>query len=104
MGELRLLICGPNCLMDAGVHTGCAQMAKGEPENSTCGNAATRPELVLRKSRLLYHQLFQQEQLPRPHLAVAFNAGIWGYDTWLDTVKLTIARNIPLLITAYNMF
>ena len=36
-------------------------------------------------------------------LAVAFNAGIWGYDTWKPTIqKVCHEMRLPLLITSYN--
>lgn len=38
-----------------------------------------------------------------PDLAVCFNAGIWGYDEWLPTLRLLLHTvKVPLLVTSYN--
>ncbi|CEG46045.1 uncharacterized protein PHALS_02368 [Plasmopara halstedii] len=39
----------------------------------------------------------------KPDLVVCFNAGIWGYDEWLPTIKIVLNELcVPLLITSYN--
>lgn len=43
------------------------------------------------------------ERYAPPDLAVCFNAGIWGYDEWLPTLKLLLHTvRTPVLITSYN--
>ncbi|GAB9477644.1 hypothetical protein Gpo141_00014758 [Globisporangium polare] len=38
-----------------------------------------------------------------PDLAVCFNAGIWGYDEWLPSLRLLLHTvQTPLLVTSYN--
>ncbi|TMW56580.1 hypothetical protein Poli38472_006590 [Pythium oligandrum] len=45
----------------------------------------------------------ETDQYVRPDLAVCFNAGIWGYDQWLPTLRLLVHQiQTPLLITSYN--
>jgi len=44
------------------------------------------------------------QRADRPCLAVAFNAGMWGYDSWVPTVR-AMAQScvpIPLIVTAYT--
>ena len=39
-----------------------------------------------------------------PDLIIAFNAGIWGYPSWLDTISYIVcATNIPFAYTSYNI-
>ncbi|DBA00024.1 TPA: hypothetical protein N0F65_002027 [Lagenidium giganteum] len=48
-----------------------------------------------------YHD--DKELYVRPDLAVCFNAGVWGYDEWLPTLRLLVHDlGVPLLITSYN--
>ena len=40
-----------------------------------------------------------------PDLAIAFNAGIWGYQEWVTTIRYLIqhqVQSIPFIITAYT--
>jgi hypothetical protein len=41
----------------------------------------------------------------QPHLVIAFNAGIWGYQEWKPTLEYLNARetNTPVVITAYTL-
>ena len=39
----------------------------------------------------------------KPDLVVCFNAGVWGYDSWLGTLQFALAHaDCPVLITSYN--
>jgi len=40
--------------------------------------------------------------LDTPDLVVCFNAGLWGYDTWRDTVAYVMSNATPLVITSYT--
>lgn len=43
---------------------------------------------------------------PSPHLAIAYNAGIWGYNEWQHTIQYLSERttsSIPFVITAYTL-
>ena len=52
----------------------------------------------------LFHEIrFPSFSFSKIVLAVAFDAGIWGYDTWKPTIrKVCHEMRIPLLITSYN--
>lgn len=55
----------------------------------------------------LYHESELAKSYP-PDILLAFNAGIWGYDDWLPTLRYILKSNIskldrvPLIITSYN--
>ena len=38
-------------------------------------------------------------------MIIAFNAGIWGYQEWPETIKALSesVTNVPMVITAYNL-
>ena len=94
--EVSLLLCGPNC-------TGA------EGELVSCGNVTTDPKapvLSIRYSHQLYEDYRRMSlDAPPPHLAVAFNAGVWGYSTWSGCVEaICTGSSCPLVLTAYNEF
>ncbi|KAL3892844.1 MAG: hypothetical protein SGPRY_014728, partial [Prymnesium sp.] len=37
-----------------------------------------------------------------PHVAFAFNAGMWGYDSWAESVRAVLRTGCPFVITSYN--
>jgi hypothetical protein len=39
---------------------------------------------------------------PRPALAVLFNAGLWGYDSWVPTLERLHADRTVTVVTSYN--
>ncbi|KAL1519207.1 hypothetical protein AB1Y20_003467 [Prymnesium parvum] len=90
--EVSLLLCGPNCVVPPAE----SQLVK----ESIPGGAAG---LRLAYSTQMYHQLSENERGPAPHLAAAFQAGLWGYDSWAPTVALVRAVGCPLLVTSYNL-
>lgn len=55
----------------------------------------------------LYHLSELAKSYP-PDLLLAFNAGIWGYDDWIPTLKYILLdqtsklNNVPFVITSYN--
>ena len=89
--ELDVLLCGPNC-MDA-------QAGESVP-------VAGGPRLRIAYSTLAYEDWHAAHlAAPLPHLAVAFNAGAWGYDSWRPCIELVCQRSAcPLLLTSYNAF
>jgi len=56
----------------------------------------------------LYHAPANLElikHLRKPDLIVCFNAGIWGYDSWKDTITAIITNSslrCPCIVTSYN--
>ena len=45
----------------------------------------------------------EKDVYQQPDLAVCFNAGLWGYDEWIPTIKLLAhSVQVPLLVTCYN--
>lgn len=90
---LELLLCGPNC--------------RGPPGDTRCvrealeGGAAA---LSVRYAGVPYHELTEAELDPGPPtLAVAFQGGLWGYDSWAPTITRVLERGCPLLVTSYNL-
>ena len=55
----------------------------------------------------LYHESELAKSYP-PDILLAFNAGIWGYDDWLPTLRYILKsetsnlNRVPLVITSYN--
>ena len=102
--ELRLLLCGPNCFAaraaDAADDDDDADDDADASLGLACGGAA---RLRVRYSGAYYHELEASWLSPPPQLAVAFNAGVWGYDSWGPTVRRVLARGSPLLVTAYTL-
>ena len=82
--ELRLLLCGPNCAED---DFSSMEVAWGQP-----ALPPGTPPMSVEYSTALYHEFAAvfggARRSEAPQLAVAFNAGVWGYDTWRDTVRL----------------
>jgi hypothetical protein len=82
--EVRLVLCGPNCAED---DFSSMEVAWGKP-----ALPPGTPGLTIEYSTELYHEFAAVFGAARrseaPQLAVAFNAGVWGYDTWRDTVRL----------------
>ncbi len=49
----------------------------------------------------------KESSLASPHLAIAYNAGIWGYNEWEGTIRYLCERRdapaIPFVVTAYTL-
>ena len=71
--ELRMLFAGPNMPLPRD---------NSRLEFAAEGNIV---HVVVSVRCGLYHEL--EEATHSPHLAVAFNAGLWGYDSWLPTIR-----------------
>ena len=86
--EVRLLLCGPNCFGKAG---------------DTAVDVSVGPKLRLSYSSLAYEDCIRDASMELPHLAVAFNAGVWGYDSWRPCIECVCRdARCPMLITSYN--
>ena len=53
----------------------------------------------------VYHDYLRSEEGGTPDLAVAFNAGCWGYNEWRPTLEVMCNHDsaIPFVITAYTV-
>mmetsp|Transcript_46906 Transcript_46906/g.146329 ORF Transcript_46906/g.146329 Transcript_46906/m.146329 type:complete len:216 (-) Transcript_46906:593-1240(-) len=82
--RIEVLVTGPNLFVD---------LASREVET---GGAvySFRPGL--------YHDVVSADEAAGAHLAVCFNAGVWGYDTWAPTL-LMMASAMPVLVTSYSI-
>jgi hypothetical protein len=51
----------------------------------------------------VYHEWIQQHH--RPDVAAAFNAGIWGYNEWVPTIKALCesSNEVPFVATSYSI-
>ena len=60
--------------------------------------------LLVRYSTLAYDEwcISPAADPSPPHLAVAFNAGLWGYDSWEPTVRRLYGAGVPVVVTAYH--
>lgn len=86
--DVHILLCGPNC----------PTAAEGQGTPVTNG-----PRLRISYSCLAYEDWHAANQgAPPPHLAVAFNAGAWGYDSWRPCIELVARTACPFLLTSYN--
>lgn len=52
----------------------------------------------------IYHEWYSKSK-EVPSMIIAFNAGIWGYQEWPETIKSLSesVTNVPMVITAYNL-
>jgi len=46
--------------------------------------------------------ILDDDEFGAPLFAFLFNAGIWGYDSWLPTLQLLHKRNVVTCVTSYN--
>ena len=118
--DLELLLCGPNCCLeepeaDAAAKPSAPAAAAREPwwrslfmsrlraaspPPPAPAPAPPRVRLhVVERSTQLYHEM---DGAGRCDLAVAFNAGLWCYESWAPTVRVATAGAAPLLVTSYN--
>jgi len=101
--EVRLLLCGPNCSEN---DFSSMEMEWGKP--AAPAPPAGTPTLAIEYSSAYYHEYaaavaVRGGRMEPPQLAVAFNAGVWGYDSWAESVRYVHhALGAPLLVTSYN--
>ena len=61
-------------------------------------------EVMCDASTELYHDFIKRgEGKLSPHLAVLFNAGLWGYESWTPTIQSLADCGIPVLVTSYTL-
>jgi len=48
--------------------------------------------------------LYHESSCPCGDASFLFNAGIWGYDSWIPTLEYIFKKGIPVIITSYNEF
>lgn len=51
------------------------------------------------------HGIYDDEmrsRIPAPSLVVCFNAGLWGYDSWEQTMRMMIRAGDMIVVTCYN--
>ena len=67
---------------------------------------------VVERERCLFHERNKTEEKNGEEkdeieydVAFAFNAGVWGYDSWLESFKYVLQRypNAPIIVSAYSM-
>jgi len=60
---------------------------------------------VLRCHCAVYEDWLRECPRPRADLAVAFNAGVWGYREWKPTIEYMVQQkqSIPFVFTAYTV-
>jgi len=60
---------------------------------------------VVERERCLFHERNREKDEIEYDVAFAFNAGVWGYDSWLESFKRVLKRypNAPIIVSAYSM-
>lgn len=93
--RLHIVLCGPNC------------EAEGVPlvgaDSAPPSEITSLPVLTMEHSKLLFHDHPGLQESQVADLAVAFNAGMWGYDTWATTIQRVTTLGSPLLVTSYSI-
>ena len=83
---------------------------ENDEEEKTKGKAARIN--VVERERCLFHERNKTEEKNGEEkdeieydVAFAFNAGVWGYDSWLESFKYVLQRypNAPIIVSAYSM-
>jgi len=92
--RLHVMLCGPNCEA-VGVPLAGAGGASQDLDGAL-------PVLTMEHSMKLYHDQQRAQPSRKPDVAVAFNAGIYGYDSWGQTVRAVTALAAPLVVTSYS--
>mmetsp|Transcript_14016 Transcript_14016/g.35384 ORF Transcript_14016/g.35384 Transcript_14016/m.35384 type:complete len:240 (+) Transcript_14016:195-914(+) len=87
--HLRLLLAGPHVTpaLDGTTHSNLC----GLPGEAT---------LTLEYDTRLYHERLAAGGAP-PAAVFAFNAGVWGYDSWLPSLAAAV-NAAPVIVTSYN--
>ena len=96
--EVRLLLCGPNC------RHGHVE-AHSEDQRRETDDALDFPKISITSTRLLYHEYCEQFKPTEPNIVIAFNAGLWGYSSWQQTLELLLGSqrsSTPLVVTSYS--
>ncbi|KAF1328344.1 hypothetical protein FI667_g6978, partial [Globisporangium splendens] len=106
---LQLVLVGPNIarLLHRSSYSHLWTSALGDENvDTTTRNAANPSTCQIEISYFVgsFDDYFLDKALYLPpDLAVCFNAGIWGYDEWLPSLRLLLHTiKTPLLVTSYN--
>ncbi|KAJ1460830.1 hypothetical protein M885DRAFT_612019 [Pelagophyceae sp. CCMP2097] len=92
--EVSLVLVGPNVF---------ATEADAADDVCAVASRGARPALRVRYLSGLYDAC-DGRLGSAPHLAAAFQGGIWGYESWRPTVSALHDRGVPLVVTSYNEF
>jgi hypothetical protein len=92
--RLHVMLCGPNCE--------AAGVVLADASGASQGLDGALPVLTMEHSTMLYHDHQRSQPSRRPDVAVAFNAGIYGYASWGQTVRAVAALDAPLVVTSYS--
>jgi hypothetical protein len=100
VSSLHLVLCGPEvgCASSRATVVEAESLPRlaGEPDELAC-------ELTVQYLHGLYHEAVKRFPLPAAQLAVCFQPGLWGYDSWEPTVRQALQElDAPLLITSYT--
>ena len=105
--QVHLLLCGPNCCAEGESQSATVSVANAAEGAEGVGSTELMekrpPMLHVLRSSLLYHELIARADWAPPHVAVAFNAGVWGYDTWAETILAVLRQRVPFVVTSYNL-
>lgn len=111
--RVDMLLVGPNIRLDSGVEPDVFHTAT-IPRRSVDGNRAPPLELRIAYHVGMYHDIGDGDgdeddgAVPSfaPDLALAFNAGIWGYapEEWRPTLEKVLYEDVcPLVVTGYTL-
>ena len=92
--HIDIKLIGPNVSVEAATRPPVNLMPK------KCASRLVSASATCHES--VYHDWIQQLC---PDIVVAFNAGIWGYDEWVPTIKALCHSSymVPFVVTAYTM-
>eukprot|EP01029_Cantina_marsupialis_P005212 TRINITY_DN156293_c0_g1_i1.p1 TRINITY_DN156293_c0_g1~~TRINITY_DN156293_c0_g1_i1.p1 ORF type:complete len:252 (+),score=60.14 TRINITY_DN156293_c0_g1_i1:35-790(+) len=93
ISEMEILLCGPT------LHATPETQSKQHEVHYTTSDGK-ECKLILHYQSKYYHDIINEYS--NADLIVGFNAGIWGYESWLPTVQAIKDLEKPFLITSYN--
>ena len=100
VSNIDIILCGPTIATNLNKKV----IPLLSPPNSTSGSSLGKANATCVKE--YYHDYLQQQKSStQPDLIIFFNPGLWGYDSWLPTLKYLADNhtNIPLVITSYTL-
>ena len=115
--HIHIELIGPNIPshVATSTHTSPIDLLPNTVANSTTDNNSHGTKQTLQSATLRCHSGTYEDILKNdtdttndigvPDLAIAFNAGIWGYQEWVTTIRYLIqhqVQSIPFIITAYT--
>ena len=96
VSSIEIELSGPNVPV--------AAERRGVTDLSSTSNGSLQ-RATARCVNYVYHDYLQSKECRTPHLVVAFDAGIWGYDEWRPTLEAMCNHEsaIPFVITGYTV-